>query len=77
VASEQAIVCGVHLPGRSPGLWPGSVTLAISGPVLAQGRGSEKPNVVLMLADNVGASDVLAKEPPIKPGTPDSYTPGR
>jgi hypothetical protein len=53
------------------------ITLAISGPVLAQGRGSEKPNVVLMLADNVGASDVLAKEPPIKPGTPDSYTPGR
>jgi hypothetical protein len=37
------------------------ITLAISGPVLAQGRGSEKPNVVLMLADNVGASDVTGK----------------
>jgi hypothetical protein len=28
VASEQAIVCGAHLPGRSPALWAGSVTLS-------------------------------------------------
>src|SRR5687768_10863167 len=26
VASEQAIVCGAPLPGRSPALWAGSVT---------------------------------------------------